>query len=151
MRKKILLIVAAIAALAGCMMCIDNLSFLGRAEHLAGKVSSVVGTAGECTERGKRRHCTRFNATIDYEYNKTIRQINVDAGQASGWHNPVSKALYQPGMSVDVIYDPRTQVAYRAGKADLWYKALICFGIALLMLFFYARIREPDSDGVRLE
>lgn len=142
MQKLIVLLIAAIAGLTGCMISIENLSFLGRAEHLAGKVSSVTANEEQCLAHKRSRPCTRFFASIDYEYNKTFRQLTVSAGQASGQNNPVSMAFYQPGMAVDVIYDPRTQVAYRDHKPDLWYKAIICFIIVLLMLFIWARIPE---------
>ncbi len=146
MQKLIVLFIAAIAGLTGCMLSIDNLSFLGRAEHLAGKVSSVTASEEQCHKSGKTpktpKPCTRYYATIDYQHNNTPRQLIVSAGQTSGRNHPVSLASYQPGMVVDVIYDPRSQVAYRDHKPDLWYKAIICFVIVLLMLFIWARIPE---------
>lgn len=142
MQKIIILFIAALAGLAGGMLSIDNLSFLGRAEHLPGKVSSVTASEERCGAHKTSRRCTRFYATIDYTYNNTFRQLTVSSGQSSGRNKPVSLAFYQPGMTVDVIYDPRTQIAYRDHKPDLWYKVIICFVIMLLMLFIYARIPQ---------
>jgi hypothetical protein len=113
--------------------------FLGTADHADGKVSKIT-TSQSCTSltgtsatrrigRSTRDCTTYFWAEVAYaEKNGDRHTVTVDAGEARGRNEPVSKAQHKVGDRIAVSYSrPVPGWAYREGfgpvAAAFWWWA----------------------------
>ena len=113
--------------------------FLGTADHAEGKVAKITTsescrsvTSTSSTRRAGRatRDCTTyFWAEVAYaEKNGGRHTVTVDAGEARGRNEPVTKALHKVGDPIPVSYSrPVPDWAYREGlgpvAAAFWWWA----------------------------
>jgi hypothetical protein len=148
-KNGFLFTISLVLFVAFCYSLISQILFLSRAERGIGVVRQVRAVDSWC--RGKRRHdCTKFFATVEFEFAGSRTFSDLEAGGARGHNQPLSKALHQVGDSVPILFDPNRPEEVRHDKLwDIW-------GSPLILLFFQAftllgsLTRESDTGADEL-
>jgi hypothetical protein len=106
---------------------LDRTVFLVRAERTTGVVTEVHGVNTRCG-RKRKHNCTRFTARVRFTAQIQEYTFSVSAGSARGHRQPLSRADYDVGESVPVVYNPgRPEQAYRDAFWDVWGTPVLAF------------------------
>jgi hypothetical protein len=132
-----------------CYLAIGRLRFLARAKHDIGVVRGLWAENDTC-RRGKMSYqCTKFYVNVDLQSDRSGQLSRLDAGYAMEHDQHVSKALYQPGDRVRVVFNPnRPEEILRDKLEDLWgpsFYILIMLIVTLTISFRDPELREPVS------
>lgn len=113
----------AIASLVALLIIggfvVDRCIFLHTAEHTIGRVLALNSYDSRCGRRRSRYNCTKFDATVEFSTKAAARYtLEVSAGSARGYHQPLSSASLRVNEGVPVVYDPNKPT--RAYEDSLW-------------------------------
>lgn len=128
-----------------CYSMISQIRFLSRAEHGVGVVREVRAVNGRCG--GKRKHsCTKFFATVEFQAAGSGASGELEAGDARGHDQPLSRASHQVGQSVPIVFDPnRPEEVHHDELWELWR-----FPLALLLFLVFTLVgsltQETETD-----
>lgn len=123
---------------------VDRMVFLQNAKRITGKVVSVSSHNDRCGSRRSRYSCTRFDAKVQYTPPETGKSytLSLGAGSSRGHNQPVSRASYQIGNSVQVAYDARKpETSYEDSFFGIWGTPLMVFFFQITT--FFSSLTEP--------
>jgi hypothetical protein len=150
--KNQFLFVISLALLAAfCWSVVRQLLFLSRAERDVAVVREVRAQDGRCG--GKRRHdCTKFHATVEFQSAGRRQSGYLSAGEARGHGQPLSKARYQIGDPVSIVFDPsRPEEPYRDEFLDVWGSSLTLLALQIFSLGASLLRGSTEDEPVTLE
>jgi Protein of unknown function (DUF3592) len=128
-KNQFLFVISLVLLAAFCWSVISQLLFLSRAERDVGVVREVRAHDDRCGGK-RRRDCTKFHATVEFQSAGSRQSSYLSAGEARGHGQPLSKARYRIGDPVPIVFDPsRPEQIYRDKFLDIW-------GSPLAWLFF---------------
>lgn len=131
-----LLAVSGLCLVMGTYFVVDRLVFLATAERVMGTVTELTSRNDTCGSERNRYRCTKFRAEVAFEA-KTGGSFTIDisAGQERGHDEPLSRALYEEGSQVEVVYSPRNpSKAYQNTLFGVWGAPIIAFGVQISTL-----------------
>lgn len=122
MRVLFNLAVAAVLFLVGAGFSIKRAVFLMGAERTAGVVQQLHASNGTCGSKNSKYDCTKYSGDVRFTAKSGGEGfLSVEAGQARGYNQPVSRASRQPGSQVPVVYSPKDlKNAFHDTFFNLW-------------------------------
>jgi hypothetical protein len=118
-RQPLFAIISFICFLVVGYFIVDRCLFLYSAERANGRVIKVVGHNSWCGYRRSRHPCTEFDAVVEFSTQvSSYHTLEVSAGSARDYYQPLSRASLRVGSVVSVVYDPSNPK--RAYNDSLW-------------------------------
>lgn len=143
------LVVAGLLGLAFLVFLGERIWFLSRAEKTDATVQSIQGQDRRCGRRKYRYDCSRFRATAFFETPAGREVFRFPAGSVRGHGQPVTRADYQVGQAVPILYDRHNpQKAVRDTFWHIWGVTLfagIGHGFVLLRGLFGGEENKEES------
>jgi hypothetical protein len=134
---SILLLVVAI------YFAVSSYRYLARYERATGVVTALNAENDRCY-RG--RQCTRFRADVDFTDGGAQKSTVLAVGNPHGHDQPASKADYQVGDSVPMVFDPdRPDEAEVYDFWSLWWIPLALLVPALATMYAAFHHREEEE------
>jgi hypothetical protein len=128
-QNRFLLMLSMLLLAAVVYSAISQLRFLSHAERGTGVVRELRAVNTRCG-KGMWSRCTKFFVTVDLQSSAGPQTLFLGAGRARGYDQPLSKARYQIGDPVPVVFTPnRDEETYRDEPSDIW-----AFPLSLLFL-----------------
>lgn len=103
--RRVVLVLASLLGLAFLTFLGERIWFLSRAEKTTARVQSIQGEDRKCGRRKFRYDCSRFRATLFFETPAGTQVVTLPAGSVRGHGQPVTRADYQIGQGVPLVYD----------------------------------------------
>lgn len=146
-RNQFLFVISIVLLGVFCWSVVSQLLFLKRAERGVGVVRELRARDGRCGTK-RRRDCTKFLATVEFQSSGNRQSSYLNAGDARGHGQPLSKARHQVGDFVSIVFDPnRPEEIYRDRFWDLWGSSLTYLFLQVFTLAVSLRRREMDEPA----
>lgn len=134
---SILLLVVAI------YFAVSSYRFLAQRERATGVVTALNAENDRCY-RGQQ--CTRFRADVDFTADGVQKSAVVPVGNPHGHDQPASKADYQVGDSIPIVFRPDGPAEAEAYDFwSLWWIPLACLAAGLAALYGAFHHREEEE------
>jgi hypothetical protein len=134
---------ALLVVIAGFI--VERCIFLYNAERAIGRVIAVDSHNGTCGHRRSRYACTEFDATVEFSTRMAARYtLEISAGTARGYDQPLSRASRRVSDGVWVVYNPNKPTkAYEDSVWGVWGMPIVLALFQLTSLL--VSISEPKG------
>ena len=144
-RQPLWAIVSLVVLVVLAGFVVERCMFLYRAERAIGRVIAVDSYNSTCGRRRSRYSCTEFDATVEFSTKTAARYtLEVSAGTARGYNQPLSRASRRVSDGVPVVYDPNKPTkAYEDSVWGVWGMPII---LAMFQVAsFFSSLCEPKG------